>query len=323
MRLRSRRPRGDWKRICFVTDVHGSERCFRKFLNTAKFYEVQYLILGGDITGKTLVGIERGPTGWRCSFNEHDYRDMDDAEMGRVAQLIRDSGQYPVMGDHDELAELFSAERRDETFRAAVVDGIRRWMEIADERLAGTDVQCYVTPGNDDFWEIDEPLKAAERVHFVEGSRVRLDDRHEMITTGYSNETPWKSPRELPEEQLAQRIRGMFESVEDPEHLIAVLHPPPYGTELDQAPQIDSDFRVQTEGVAPKIGPVGSTAVRDFILEAQPLLSLHGHVHESQGAQRLGRTLCINPGSEYTAGSLACAVVTMADGSPEYQFTSG
>ena len=141
-------------------------------------------------------------------------------------------------------------ERRDQTFRDAVVEGIRRWMEIADERLAGTDVQCYVTPGNDDFWEIDEPLQAAERVQFVEGTRVRLDDHHEMITTGYSNITPWHSPRELPEDELGERHpRRCSPSVEDPEHLIAVLHPPPYGTELDQAPMIDEEFRVQTEGV--------------------------------------------------------------------------
>ena len=199
MRLRKRRSQGDTKRMCFVTDVHGSERCFRKFLNTAKFYDAQYLVLGGDITGKTLVPIERARSGWSASFNEHEYRDMPEAEMHDVAQLIRDAGQYPIMGDHDELLELFSPERRDETFETAVVDRIRRWMEIADERLAGTDVQCYVTPGNDDFWEIDEPLKAAERVQFVEGTRVRLDDRHEMVTTGYSNITPWHSPRELPE----------------------------------------------------------------------------------------------------------------------------
>jgi uncharacterized protein len=323
MRLGRRRNREHFGRICFVTDVHGSERCFRKFLNTAKFYDAQYLILGGDITGKTLVPIERGPGGWRASFNEHEYHDMTDDEANSVAQLIRDAGQYPIMGDHDEVVERFSPEHRDQTFRDAVVEGIRRWTEIADERLAGTDVQCYVTPGNDDFWEIDEPLKAAERVSFVEGTRVRLDERHEMITTGYSNITPWHSPRELPEEELAERIRAMYETVEDPEHLIAVIHPPPYGTELDQAPVIDDEFRVQTEGVAPKIGPVGSTAVRDFILEAQPLLSLHGHVHESQGAQQLGRTLCINPGSEYTAGSLSCAIVTLTDGPPEFQFTTG
>jgi uncharacterized protein len=144
-----------------------------------------------------------------------------------------------------------------------------------------------------------------------------------MIPTGFSNLTPWKTPRELPEEELAARIWRMFEDVEDPAHVIAVLHPPPYGTELDQAPQIDGEFRVQTENLGPKMGFVGSTAVRDFIMDAQPLLGLHGHVHESQGAQRLGRTLCLNPGSEYTAGSLACAIVTLTDGSPEYQFTTG
>ncbi len=158
---------------------------------------------------------------------------------------------------------------------------------------------------------------------FVEGMRVRLDDEHEMITTGYSNITPWRSPRELPEPELAERIRGMFEQVEDPQRLVAVLHPPPYGTELDQAPAIDEEFRVQTEGLGTKMASVGSTAVRDFILEAQPLLGLHGHVHESRGAQWLGRTLCINPGSEYTAGSLSCAVVTLTDTSAEFQLTTG
>lgn len=323
MRFGRRASNGDQKRISFVTDVHGSERCFRKFLNTAKFYDAQYLILGGDITGKTLVPIEKGPTGWRASFNDHDYRDMSDEEMREVEQRIRDGGRYPIRGERDELLELFSEEHRDQTFRDAVVEGIRRWMDIADERLAGTDVQCYVTPGNDDFWEIDEPLLQAERVQFVEGRRVRLDDHHEMITTGYSNITPWRSPRELPEPELGERIQAMFAEVEDPKSLIAVLHPPPYGTELDQAPLIDGEFRVQTENAGVKFGPVGSTAVREFILEAQPMLALHGHVHESQGAQRLGRTLCINPGSEYTAGALSCALVTLTGDSVEFQFTTG
>lgn len=323
MKLGRKKARPAGKRICFVTDVHGSERCFRKFLNTAKFYGADYLILGGDITGKSMVPVERGAGGWAASFGEHEYRELDDEERAGLEQLIRDAGQYPIAGEHDELVEAFSAERREETFRDAVIESIRRWMNIADERLAGTDAQCYVTPGNDDFWEIDEPLRAADRVQFVEGARVRLDDEHEMITTGFSNVTPWQTPRELPEEQLGTRIWGMFEDVEDPAHLIAVLHPPPYGTELDRAPQIDGEFRVQTENLGPKMASVGSTAVREFILQAQPLLSLHGHVHESQGAQRLGRTLCLNPGSEYTAGSLACAIVTLTDGSPEYQFTTG
>ena len=115
----------------------------------------------------------------------------------------------------------------------------------------------------------------------------------------------------------------MFEQVEDPRHLVAVLHPPPYGTELDQAPAIDEEFRVQTEGLGTKMASVGSTAVRDFILEAQPLLGLHGHVHESRGAQQLGRTLCINPGVRVHGRAPSCALVTLTDTSAEFQFTTG
>jgi Icc-related predicted phosphoesterase len=181
-----------------------------------------------------------------------------------------------------------------------------------------------VTPGNDDFWAIDDTLRSSSVVEYVEGRCVRLDDRHEMVTTGYSNLTPWKSPRELDEPELSAYLEAMYAEVEDPANLIAVLHCPPRGTELDQAPMIDAEFRVQTAGGDVRMGSVGSQAVRDFIEQHQPLLALHGHVHESKGAEKLGRTLCINPGSEYTSGVLSCAVVSLFDAKPpEYQFTTG
>jgi Icc-related predicted phosphoesterase len=310
--------------LCFVTDIHGSDRCFRKFLNAAKFYDVQYLILGGDITGKTIVPIERTPTGWQCAYSDHEYVDLTEQELRELEQLVRDNGQYPLVGERDELVASLSEERAEETFKEVVLDSIRRWMGLADERLSGTGVRCFVTPGNDDFYEIDPTLRSSEVVEFVEGESVDLDGPYEMITTGYSNLTPWNTPRELPEEQLSARIEAMFQKVDNAEHLIAVLHAPPYDTQLDQAPLVDEELRVKTAGGGVAVGPVGSTAVRDFIVERQPLLSLHGHVHESQAAQRLGRTLCLNPGSEYTAGTLSCAVVRL-DGKrvPEFQFTKG
>lgn len=304
--------------------MHGSERCFKKFLNAGRFYDAQFLILGGDITGKTLVPIERSNGSWRARFGDHEYSDLTDRERADLEQLIRDQGQYPVLGTHDELLELFSEEQREQTFSAAVVAGMSRWMELAEERLGGTEIRCFVTPGNDDYWEIDEVIKSSSTVDFVEGRCVRIDDQHEMLTTGYSNITPWRSPRELDEEGLAARLADMFAAVKDPENLIAALHCPPYGTELDQAPMIDSEFKMKTSGGEPIMGPVGSTAVRDFIEEHQPLLGLHGHVHESKAAQYIGRTLCVNPGSEYTVGVLNCALVTRyEDGSLDHQFTSG
>ena len=58
---------------------------------------------------------------------------------------------------------------------------------------------------------------------------------------------------------------------------------------------------------------VGSIAVRRFVEERQPLIALHGHVHESQGVERLGRTICLNPGSEYNDGTLCGAIVRIGD----------
>jgi uncharacterized protein len=311
-------------RLCFVTDVHGSERCFKKFLNAGRFYDAQFLILGGDITGKSLVPIERSNGGWRARYGDHVYVDLTDRERAELEQLVRDQGQYPVVGTSEELRELFSEDRRNQTFTDVVVAGMRRWMELAEERLAGTAIRCFVTPGNDDFWEIDEVIESSTAVVFGEGRRIRLDDEHEMLTTGYSNVTPWHTPRELDEDRLSARLDALFAKVEDPENLIAVLHCPPYACELDQAPLIDSQFRVKTSGGEPVMGPVGSTAVREFIETRQPLLGLHGHVHESKAGQYIGRTLCLNPGSEYTVGVLNCALVNLyEDGAVDYQFTSG
>jgi Icc-related predicted phosphoesterase len=56
---------------------------------------------------------------------------------------------------------------------------------------------------------------------------------------------------------------------------------------------------------------VGSTAVRDALLGIQPLLGLHGHIHESGGMRRLGRTIAINPGSDYGTGVLNGALITL------------
>jgi Icc-related predicted phosphoesterase len=301
-------------RLFFATDVHGSDRCFRKFINAGRFYDVDHIILGGDITGKSLVPIERTARGHRAQFLDHRYEDLDARGLAEVEQLIRDHGQYPIVGERDELEALHDEEYRERAFRAAAVAGIARWVAFAEQRLRGSGIRCFVTPGNDDFHEIDAPLQGSDVVEFVEGRLVSLDERHAMITTGYSNRTPWDTPRELDEDALADRIDAMAEGVSDATNLVAVLHAPPRDSELDQAPEIDRDFRVQMEGGSPRLMSVGSSAVRSFVERVQPLIGLHGHVHESKGSQRIGRTLCINPGSEYTEGTLCGALVTLGDG---------
>ncbi|HEX7292780.1 MAG TPA: hypothetical protein VF250_16790 [Conexibacter sp.] len=304
--------RREGARLFFATDIHGSERCYRKFINAGQFYDARYLVLGGDITGKSLVAIDPDEGGWRAHYHDHEYRGLDDGGREELERYIRNRGDYPVLGERAERARA-GEEQREEVFKEVVVESIASWIAFAEERLRGTGTRCFITPGNDDYWEIDALLESSDVVEYVEGRRVELDDVHEMITTGHANPTPWQTPRELEEPALRERIDGMARDVRRPESLIAVLHVPPHGTDLDQAPQLDADFSIQLDSGAPRMGPVGSTAVKEFIEASQPLLSLHGHVHESRAVQRIGRTTCVNAGSVYTEGTLYGALVTLGD----------
>jgi Icc-related predicted phosphoesterase len=311
-------------RLFFATDVHGSDVCFKKFINAGRFYGASHLIMGGDITGKSIVTIERTGNGWSTTFREHAYTCTTEAELASLVQAIRDSGQYPFVGERDEIDALVDDAYRAGVFTAAVVSGIQRWMEIAAERLNGSGIQCYVTPGNDDFWEIDAVIERSGVVQLVEGRRVHLDDRHEMITTGYSNPTPWHTEREVSENELEARLESMWREVEDPVNAIAVIHAPPVETALDEAPELTDDLAIRRGPGGLRMMHVGSSAVREWIERRQPLCGLHGHVHESKGSELLGRTLCLNPGSEYSEGVLAGAIVTLADGRVvSHQFISG
>jgi Icc-related predicted phosphoesterase len=301
--------------VYFATDIHGSDQCFRKFLNAGAFYNVHHLILGGDMTGKALVPITRDASGlYSCAFGDRTFADLDESGLQELKALIRRRGQYFVVGARDEIHALQDAAYRDRVFREIVYESVANWVTLADERLRGTGRLCFVAPGNDDYLEIDRHLQGSEFVIFSEGQCLQLDEHHEMIITGYSNETPWKTERELTEEELLARIASMAKGVRDFTNLVAVLHAPPYASELDSAPELDDKMRVRVEGGVVRMVPVGSHAVRLFIEECQPLLGLHGHVHEARGTAYIGRTLCINPGSEYPDGILSGAIVELENG---------
>jgi Icc-related predicted phosphoesterase len=115
----------------------------------------------------------------------------------------------------------------------------------------------------------------------------------------------------VPEEELARRIDEVVAQIPSSDLPTAIFnfHCPPYGSGLDLAPRLDETLKPVVIGGVVETIPVGSTAVRSAIERYQPQLGLHGHIHESRGAQRLGRTLCLNPGSEYQDGILRAAVI--------------
>ncbi|MDG6940116.1 MAG: metallophosphoesterase [Nitrososphaerota archaeon] len=313
-------------RIFFVSDVHGSERCFRKFINAAKFYDAQILILGGDITGKALIPIVEGPDGnFRLSMHGEDKtvkkKDLPDYQV-----RLRNSGCYYFVTTDRELEDMSGRpDKVDAIFLEQMKAVLAGWIALAEERLKGTDVKCYISPGNDDKLEMDELLKDGEHVFNPENSVVSITPRNEMITLGYANPTPWHSPREVSEEKLEEMITALADKVTDRSGSIFNLHVPPQGTDLDRAPAVNSDLEYEKAGMGMlKMISAGSTAVRSAIERYQPLLGLHGHIHESRGFARLGRTVCINPGSDYGDGTLRGALIGLEDGAlKEYMLTSG
>jgi Icc-related predicted phosphoesterase len=296
-------------KVFFATDIHGSEICWRKFLNAAAFYKADIVVLGGDVTGKVMVPVVAHTGYWQVVLRGETIRMETQQELDDLKTRIRNTGSYPAIVTPDELSALSSEEGAiDRRFTTEMVHSLDRWLDMADGKLAGHDIPCILNGGNDDIWEIDDIIEASPSVSFGEGKMLDLDGFH-LVSMGWTNPTPWDTFREAPEEELARKIEAVASQIPDMERAIFNFHAPPYGTGLDEAPELDSTLRPTHGGAVMKA--VGSTAVRDAIRAHQPMLSVHGHIHESRGIKRLGRTLAINPGSVYGDGVLQGAVLEL------------
>ena len=312
-------------RLFFATDIHGSDTCWRKFLNSGKHYDADVIVLGGDMTGKALIPVvDGGGVRWYATLLENRHDLNGEEEVQEFEDAVTRRGYYPFRTTPDELRGLQGDEERTtELFHKLMLGRVASWTALADERLAGSGLRCFVCPGNDDQFEVDEILARAKHVEPCEGRVVEMDG-FQLASTGWSNRTPWDTYREEDEPELGKRIESVVSGVTTPaERTIFSFHCPPYGSGLDEAPELTEDMRLKHAGRAPV--PLGSTAVREAIEKHQPALSLHGHIHESRGNARIGRTLCINPGSAYEQGDLLGAVVDLEGGKKVKRFvlTSG
>jgi len=296
-------------RVFFATDIHGSEVCWRKFLNAAAFYKADLVVLGGDVTGKVMVPIVAHAGYWQAVVRGETIRMETRAELEEVEKQIRNKGSYPAIVTPDELTELSGTEGAvDRRFSAEMIRSLDRWLDMADGKLRGGDIPCVLNGGNDDIWEIDDIIEASPCVSFGEGKALDLDG-FSLVSMGWTNPTPWDTFREAPEDELKKKIDAVVGQIPDLERAIFNFHAPPYGTGLDEAPALDANLRPTHGGAVMKA--VGSTAVRDAINSYQPMLSVHGHIHESRGIKKMGRTLAINPGSVYGDGVLQGAVLEL------------
>ncbi len=297
--------------IFFATDVHGSEICWKKFISAGKFYETQVIILGGDMTGKAIVPIiAQGGGKYKVTLLDQESILESKEAVDQMVNTIKNRGYYPYVTDPDEVQHLSSTPgASDALFLKEALETMRNWMEYADSKLDGGSMRCFVCPGNDDMFEIDDVIRQSKHVELVEGKITQLDEHHEMISAGWSTPTPWNTHREESEDALRQRIQVMIDKLKDVKNSVFNLHNPPYGSGLDEAPELTKDLRPAYAGRS--LVPVGSHAVLELIEKYRPLLTLHGHIHEGKGTRKYRNTLCINPGSMYEQGMLHGAVIEL------------
>lgn len=307
-------------KIFFTTDLHGSETAFRKFLNTALMTKADVLIIGGDLAGKALIPI--------VDLGEGKYR-VEDKVVGRegLDAIIKDyksKGTYYTIVDERGYRELEENNKMlEEEFKRVILERLNEWDKIAEEKLRDTTHVIYTNLGNDDPLYMFDLIKQSERFVKTEGEVIDLKG-YEMISFGYVNPTPWNTPREMKEEEIYSYLKREASKLQRPERAIFNLHAPPYGTNLDNAPLLDKNLKPVIRGGDIVMTNVGSTAVRKIEEEVQPLLGLHGHIHESRGFDKIGRILIINPGSEYNLGVLHAAYITLEDNRVKvHQFVIG
>jgi uncharacterized protein len=300
-------------RIYFCSDIHASEKCWKKFLNAPKFYEADVIVVGGDITGKFVIPIIEQKKGkYTCRFAGVKRKVSSPEELSTLLARIADSGAYGYVTTPDEVAHYEGNQAEiDKLFQRLIMERVDRWLEMAEERLGGTGTRVLVSGANDDFFEIDDHLARSSLIEDPNGRVLPLGDGFEIVGMGYGNQTPWSCPRDIDEPELAARIDEAVTGAADPAKTLFSLHVPPLGSGLDLAPELTDNLQLVASSGGLNMVPVGSTAVRDAVIKYRPLIGLHGHIHESRGIVSLDDVTITNPGSEYSEGILDGVVIDL------------
>ena len=303
-------------KMFFASDLHGSNVCFKKFINGAQFYGADVLVLGGDLTGKAVIPIAEQADGTFLAFQHGRSVKIDGkSELDEFVKRQGNMGFYPAVMSEAEYQRLRNDPKAQaDVFKKLVLERVREWAVLAEQKLKGTEIPLVAIPGNDDFAEIDEILTKSPSFDFHEMQVCEFMGGYQMLYCGGSTPTPWDTEREYTEAQYVTRFSELLPQVRDMSRCIFNVHVPPFGTTLDACPKLDANLQVVYEMGLPVQTHAGCQTLVDVIKEHQPLLGLHGHVHEGRAKINIGKTICINPGSVYPEGILQGAMITLQEG---------
>jgi Icc-related predicted phosphoesterase len=303
-------------RILYGSDFHGAEAVFRKFLSSGIQYKANALMVGGDVTGKAMIPvIHRGGGRYEAHLFGADRKASTPDELLGVKKAISQVGFYPIVLEKEEADELEGdPDKMGARFEQEMCQRVREWMQLAEEKLTPHKITLYFMAGNDDLYSIDKVVEEFKSIRDPDMRHFEMDGGYEVVGLSNANMTPWHCARDIEEEELTKKLDTLAGMIQKPERTIAIIHVPPIGSGLDTCPDLDKNLKIITQGGQVVMKSAGSPAVRAFIEKVQPMLTLHGHIHESPGHVRNGRTLMINAGSEYAEGIMKAAIVNLEDG---------
>jgi len=303
------RKKGKKTTILFATDMHGSEGVWRKFLNASSMLKVNVAVCGGDLTGKMIVPIIERKDGKYAYYLMGKNNLIDSSGLEKAVKDVRGIGYYSYLTNEKEFEEMSKNRAKvDEVFSKVMTSTLKNWLDLIREKVPN-ETRVIVCPGNDDRFPVDDLIRDHPDVINAEGKVIAIDETHEMISTGWVNPSPWNTTREEDDEKLEARLEKYISQLKENESAIFNFHAPPYQTKLDEAPLLDDNLNPVIQGGRVIMVPVGSKAVRKTIEKYQPFLGLHGHIHEASGSIKIGRTYCVNPGSEYAEGILRAFLI--------------
>jgi len=300
----------DLIRIFFTADIHNSELVFRKILSIPNIYKPNIIIISGDLTGKAIVPIiNEGNERFIAIFSGEKYEAKNLTELEGIKQKLLNKGIYPYVCSKEEVEELKNDPKKlDNLFIKLIVDRIRYWVNMLEEKIP-EDIKVIMMPGNDDIFDIDNVIMSSKKVIYPLNKVIEIDYDYSILSLDHVNPTPWNTPREADEGKLQEMIEKNLNKVKDTHKLICNFHCPPYNTKIDLAPKLDKKLRPVYKLGEIEMQHVGSKSIRKFMEKYSPILGLHGHIHESEGYDKIGKTLVLNSGSQYSAGILKGLII--------------
>ena len=303
-------------RLLYGSDFHGSDAVFRKFLASGIQYKANALMVGGDVTGKAMIPVRHlGGGRYEAQLLGADRKATTPDELEMLKKAIGQVGFYPIVLEPDEADELEGdPAKMGARFEKEMCQRVRDWMTLADEKLTPHNITLYFMAGNDDLYSIDSVVEEFKSIRNPDMRRYELDGGYEVVGLSNANLTPWLCARDVEESEIARKLDELAALVRRPEQAICMLHVPPFKSGLDTCPDLDENLKIITQGGQVVMKSAGSSAVKSFIEKFQPMLTLHGPIHESPGHTRSGRTLMINAGSEYAEGIMKAAIINLENG---------